>query len=369
MPVCLSDRRGHPLQLHTGAGSYTLGPPVRIDLYPRTPARIAVGDVTGDGRADIVGADFEYLLILAQRTDRSLAQVQLLQHDFGNPASTVLLDANSDGLFDIVATSGDGFDVFDALGGAHFAAAHHVASPMGWDLQVGDVDSDGRDDLVSPSDQGPELLINDGAGGLRAPYLVADGLTQLGYRLALGDATGDGAPDLVALDGARTHLVVVPNVGGVLASAGWRTIAVSSLPLGGVAVGDITGDGRADLVTQEDLTGGASGARAWLLASTSSGDFAPPVMIAQANYGGRVAIADVNGDGENDVVLLHESSYSVGVLITSHGSLGAERLYNMPTGAGIESLAIGDIDCDGCPDVIVADAGGIVIFAGQGCGP
>jgi hypothetical protein len=135
-----------------------------------------------------------------------------------------------------------------------------------------------------------------------------------------------------------------------------------------VAVGDITGDGRADLVTQEDLTGGANGARAWLLASTPRGDFAPPIMIAQANYGGGVAIADVNGDGENDVVLLHEDSYSIGVLLNSHGSLGAERLYDMPTGAGIESLAVADVDCDGCPGVVVADSGGVVIFAGLGCG-
>ncbi|MCU1347146.1 MAG: hypothetical protein JWO56_176 [Acidobacteria bacterium] len=365
--VCLSDPAGHPLEVHGAGAGYMLSAPTRIDLYPTTPARVAVGDVTGDARADIVGGDLDHLLILAQRNDGSLAQAENLAHNFGTPPSAALLDTNGDGLFDVVATSGDGFDVYDALGGGIFAGPRHIAAPSGWDLQIGDIDGDGRPDLVSPSDQGAVVLINDGAGGLGAAQLVAPAGMQLGYRLGLGDVTGDGALDLVALDRTQTSLIVIPNVGGAFAADRWSTVAVSGATLRDVAIGDVTGDGRADLIAQEDL-GGASGVRTWLLAGASGGGFLPPVQVAQAEYGGGVVVADVNADGRSDVVLMHEAGYAIGVLLGGGGGLGAERVYKMPTGASLESLAVADIDCDGCPDVIVADTGGIVVFSGQGCG-
>jgi hypothetical protein len=65
---------------------------------------------------------------------------------------------------------------------------------------------------------------------------------------------------------------------------------------------------------------------------------------------------------------MHEGAYAIGVLLGAGNGLTPERVYKMPTGASLLSLAVADIDCDGCPDVIVADSQGVVVFAGQGCG-
>jgi hypothetical protein len=151
--------------------------------------------------------------------------------------------------------------------------------------------------------------------------------------------------------------------------AGVFTISVPGNRIGGFDVGDLNGDGLLDLVVQEDDTPSYD-VRTRLLLGAKTG-FETAVEIAKALYGGAVVVADVNADGLDDAVLLHQGEWTIGVVLSTGAGTESEVSYMVNTGAFLSTsaLAVGDIDCDGCPDVVVAPGGGLAIFHGRGCGP
>jgi hypothetical protein len=180
------------------------------------------------------------------------------------------------------------------------------------------------------------------------------------WALAAGDLDGSGHVDLVVTTPRATP--GVPDTGEIAIlrhdpSHPGAFLAAQILPTGGsgdaVAIGDVTGDGRADIVVAD---ASISDAQVILFAQSATGAFSAPVALSiGANRGSNdVTIHDMDGDGRADIVM----AVSDGVAILYDNGAGS-FLSPVFVAAGInpEGIAVADVDGDGRPDMVVANAG------------
>ena len=256
----------------------------------------------------------------------------------------------------MLASSGDLFPAREYPGAATAAIA------------VGDVNGDGRPDLVTAG-TGNTVLVRfgrgDGTFGPANAWAAGGTVTAV----AVGDVTGDGKPDLVV--GTVAAVAVLPNLTGAGTFGPPVTTVLSTSrfyqPVNAVAVADVNADGRPDVVavTGFDAGQGTGGATVYVLSGTAAGTLAAPATsyAVSSLYPESLAVADVNGDGRPDLVLGVGSRGGTGaandaavLLNTGGGAFGPATLY--PAGEGTAYAAVADVNGDGRPDIIVADGNG-----------
>jgi len=262
------------------------------------PSSIAVGDLNGDGLADIAVADQSssnnvYVLLQDPANHGHFLAPVVLTNP--NPVSSVAIaDVDGDGLMDIVSTSysahGDvgNASVFiqdPANHGAFLTRVDYQAGSVPSAIKVADVDGDGRPDLIvadrgfsNTGNYGVSVLFQSTttAGTFLAPvtYVTAYGAIDV----AVGDLNNDGKPDLVVanLGGSWTGSVSVllqdPAHPGVFNAP--TNYAGLYGPLG-VAIGDLNGDGKPDIAV-------ADGNRATIMfQGSTAGTFNNPVAVGE----------------------------------------------------------------------------------------
>ncbi|WP_170178896.1 FG-GAP repeat domain-containing protein [Solirubrobacter pauli] len=147
---------------------------------------------------------------------------------------------------------------------------------------------------------------------------------------------------------------------------------------GRLAVGDVDGDKRPDVIL-----GRNDNNHVWVFTRTSSGAFVDtPRAISMVAGGasanttpGRIATGDLNGDGRDDLIVLITSFDDAGLHVLLANPTGFDPLvrYGL-SGTSYQSLAVGRVDANGTPDVIVGGrdcatcADGVKVFTGNGDG-
>jgi VCBS repeat-containing protein len=223
------------------------------------------------------------------------------------------------------------------------------------------------------------VFLGDGTGSFTpdagSPFPAA---AQFPFRVALGDLDGNGTLDIVtANEGAFVNnsgsvsILLGDGLGGFTPAAGSPISGVSGQAQG-VALGDLNGDGRPDIVLTTFSLSGNSGGYSVLI-NTGNGTFAPAVNTPIANSDAiGVTLADVNHDGKLDLVMPDEQNGVVQVALgNGNGTFGTPTAFNTNTGPDAPiATAVGDLNHDGNPDIVVTNGVGhnIGVLLGDGHG-
>jgi hypothetical protein len=218
-------------------------------------------------------------------------------------------------------------------------------------LAAADLNGDGNIDLATakPGSGTVAVALGNGDGTFRPKHEYETGLDP--WVVASGDLDGDGRPDLVTANlGAGGYLSVLRGRGdGTFDQAGrvdYRTGGAS------IAIGDLNGDGRLDLVTSnapEDAAGSVS-----VLLNRSDGTFMAPVEYAAGVGPISAAIADLNRDGRPDVVVANAGASHLSVYLNRGDGELAPRV-DYKTGKDPVAVASKDLNADGVPDLVTTN--------------
>ncbi len=298
---------------------------------------------------------------------------------FGNGAKGIAVgDVNGDGRPDIVASLGSGLlQVFLGNGDGTFQpSATYSAGNLGSGgshVVIADVNGDGKPDVIASScddcaQTGVVVLLNKGDGTFNpATSYVVPGEPLTG--LAVVDVNNDGKPDIITSHSFSGGVAVLLNNGGGSFSPSSVVLDEQVVSL---AVADMNGDGYPDLVVDAQNLG-----ENHVSVSLGNGDgtFKPGVTYGKASYPEQLSVADLNGDGKQDVVLTAlpiSLGHSIGIMLgNGDGTLKPTVSYG--PGGSFDSYRgkpiIGDINGDGIPDVMVTnEVGALYSLYGKGDG-
>ncbi len=347
-------------QVLPGAGRIAFVPYGTVNVGDSVQAVVTV-DLNRDGAADIVSADFgtDQISIVRGLGDGRFSTPVTVAIGRG-PVDVIAADLDGDGFLDLATANFTGDSVTwlrnDGTGNLQVAATLAVGDGPRAIIAV-DLDRDGDMDLVTADSLAGRISIlrNDGAGNFTAAQAVAAG--ELPQDLIAADFDGDGDTDLAIVNlEAFTVTLLFNDDSGQLEL--FDKIDVGSFPRG-IAAGDLDGDGDIDLVVTSSFSDGVS-----VLLNNGHGGFvklAPDIHVGRVPRG--IAIADVDRDGRPDLLVTNSGDDSVSVLrnlglianqsSTDYLSFAIDE--RVRVGRGPRAVAVADLDRDGNLDLVVAN--------------
>lgn len=232
------------------------------------------------------------------------------------------------------------------------------ASTAPVDVEVGDIDGDGKPDLIFGHVTGPVGVIRNmsSSGTLNfSPVLSLTGFNV--QRVSLGDIDGDGKLDIIGVNGVDNSVAVARNT-STTGNISFATPVGFLTNLGSqkIGVGDIDGDGKPDIV----VGFGASSLMSVLRNTSIPGiiSMAPKVDFPTGGSPESAVVSDIDGDGKMDILLSNgfvSSTISVFRNTSIVGTISLAGRVDFATGSQPKGLAIADLDGDGKNDLLVAN--------------
>ena len=225
------------------------------------------------------------------------------------------------------------------------------------DIQAGDITGDGRPDLVIGyslrGTPGPSIVAIDSSGQILWRFQTEKGV----WNVAIGDIDGDGINDVAGYDNQLpSFLYAIKNDGTLL----WK----AQLPITGsgneigdhVKIADVTGDGRNEVIVGPPGSSIVSifnkeGVFLYSYSVPASGVAAIPF----------IEVADLSGDGVKDILISYGYQCPPCGIRVMDGS--GSLLWDFPNTVRFGNAAIGDIDSDGKPDAVVSEFFGTKVSA------
>jgi hypothetical protein len=345
--------------LTIASSAFAIGflPPIPIPLGNSTNFAHAVktADLNHDGLRDIVVVDWvsNVLDVILALPGGGFGPVVRIP-SANAPYSVELVDLNGDAHLDAITgnRAGSSVSVFLGDGSGGFLPRTDFPVPAEVSIAaVGDMNGDGRFDVVAAADLRICLLAGDGAGHLAAPVstILGGSLSDSQvWGLALGDLDQDG--DLDVVTNYHGPLVELLNSGSGTFT---RQDVGSSIGSRALAIADITGDGRADVIATSDFNDGII-----VFSGDGSGGLVQGPVIPTGVSPWSLGVTDLDGDGDLDVVTPNIGSNTLSILLGAGGVLGAPT--TLPTALNPISVEVVDMNGDGAPDIAETGYSGTV---------
>jgi hypothetical protein len=394
------------------------------------PYSVAIGDFNTDNRSDIavVNYDFNYVdIILNYRNYSFYSQTTYTTKIDSDPASVVIADLNNDNHLDIiVANAGNNdVDIFLGYGNGTFSSEMTIYSTPNdsgmYSVAVGDFNNDNQPDIVVANywAYSIDVFLGYGNGSFSNPTTFSTGNDSEPFATDIGDFNNDNRLDIVVANFGSDNLGVFLGYGnGTFSSqviystgsgSGPHSVATghfnndSQLDIvvanfwtnnvgvfighgdgnfsnqttystgydsrpSSVAVGDFNNDNRSDIIVANNGTGAIS-----LFLGYGNGSFSNHITISTGSSSGlwSITIGDFNNDNRLDVAVVNYWSDNLGVFVEyGNGSFSNQTTYSIGSGSRPWSVAVGDLNDDGHPDIAVANWGtsNVGIFIGYGSG-
>ncbi|MEM7203150.1 MAG: VCBS repeat-containing protein [Planctomycetota bacterium] len=358
-----------PRQLwrNDGTGTLALATSTGLDLRHFEPP-LAV-DVDGDGDRDLIERGRSWRLLLQ---GPGIAFVDATAspdttNDLLAPRAAVTGDVNGDGWLDVVVASdfvsigasGENFlYVNDGKGG--LVSGPPLPGPFNDTaaLALADFDGDGDLDMIEGTGRA-RLLNNDGTGRFTATTgLIGLGVTE---QLATADLDGDGDIDVLRTESSQRLEVQTNDGTGVFT----RAFAASlTRPTTALVVADLNRDGAPDALV-------AAGALQTYV--NDGGQLQAAQRFTFPILPDHLAVADFDGDGDPDAIGARTTPTTPNVFLLENddGLLVDATATAIPAGVhgrSFRSLAVGDVDLDGDPDVLLVANTDAVLLRNDGNG-
>jgi len=271
----------------------------------------------------------------------------------GGGAGLLVADVNNDGNADLVISIvRSGFGTMLGRGDGTFAAfTLAIGAGTEGGLAAADFNNDGKLD-VAFSLYNPIVAVTFGNGdGTFQQFPPSYQTTANTYGLVLADLNRDGRRDIVTSGGGAVG-VLLGNSDGTFPLDGMTFPLDSGVTVSSVAVGDLNGDGLVDVVAPDSgaitvniFLGKGDGT---LLAATQAGSGQSPTDVK---------ITDMNLDGKPDIVVANDISGnpSFVTVLSGKGDGTFDPFRSFATGVSSHSVAVGDLNADGLPDLVVAN--------------
>lgn len=370
-----------------GGGSFTVSHTIRVGPKTGTGASYLLAlDIDGDGILD---------LVTGNTLQNELAV--LMGNDYGNfnavqdysvpngPAYVAPIDFNRDGKPDLAVTQSTGGTVSVLInntlptpthGSLNFVAPHVPASGhgnMADSVAVADFNHDGYPDIAVAYLEDNAVRVLTGKGGGLFNTATEYPVGKQPYSVATGDLNNDGYADLVTANTTDgTVSVLLNNGGGSGTFASAQTYTVGRLPYQ-VAIGDLNGDGIADLAVTNNGDNTVS-----ILYGQSGGGFVGGQTLPTCTNPYGVAIGDTRHSGQNDIAVTCFHTGQMEVFLNNsmmpYQQPPAQASFQSPeiftTDSYPTSLVMGDFNRDGNLDIVTGNsiANDVSFFAGNGSG-
>lgn len=232
------------------------------------------------------------------------------------------------------------------------------------DVALGDIDGDGDVDMLVASAGAVARHLNNGIGNFSAPTNIATIATPVA--VALGDADNDGDIDIAVCGG--TQVSVLLNIGGMFTTMPGFPVSTAGADFLDVQWGDLDGDGDLDLA----LANFAANQVNFGFNNIVAGTFTLPMTgVNTTGAPATVRIADINNDGDMDILAANNSGM-VGMAVVENNGFGGFTLASAPvaTPSFAHGITSGDMDGDGDNDALVTlnSANSVAVFSNNGSG-
>jgi hypothetical protein len=320
------------------------------DFPVQFPSDVVLGDFNNDGKLDVLTEGYAGNNVLLGNGDGTLQPPV----NYVGSGSIAASDLNRDGSLDIVFLNSDTTSLSVLLGNGDGTFPASQNYPAGYELQsaaLGDFNGDGKPDLVVADEydgsngQGlVNVLLGNGDGSFQAPISATADNEPIA--VVAGDFNHDGKLDAAALNSVSDDLSILigngdgtfqPAVNYPLGSSGYTMIAA-----------DFNNDGNLDLAIGYSGIGDIG-----ILLGNGDGTFQASVNYAVPGEATSIVAADLNHDGKLDLVA--SEGYSSVTVLLGNGDGTFQPYVSYPTGSyGSSSVAVGDFNGDGKPDIAVS---------------
>ncbi|MDF2187825.1 FG-GAP-like repeat-containing protein [Paraflavitalea sp. CAU 1676] len=331
---------------------------------------VAEADMDGDGYTDLMHTRFyfdEVRILRSTRNGFGFSHENMVWGATTNPLTVKAADLNGDGLPELVVLSYlNAVNVFKNKSFPGFVSLQWpqwtLAAGSGTrDFAVGDLDNDGKPDVVVTNQDANTISIfrnTSTAGDLSFTTRTDLATVAAPEGVAIGDIDGDGKAEIVVAGYSAAGGIGLfrnQSTPGTLTFDAPQTLVAGTF-LWDVELTDIDGDGKKDLLATNS---GPNVVSVFRNTSAGSVSFAQRIDLPTDNSPRGMAVADLNADGKPEIITANWFMQSTAAVLrnkSTAGTISFDPFITYPAGEGTGRVVVADLNRDSLPDIITANS-------------